>query len=333
MRKVESSSLGQIFTLGYQGIEPSTEFLKVAQKYQIGGVILLSANIETKEQLKNSIELLQKSSEIPLFIMVDQEGGRINRITNNFPQFPANLFYGESKDERGVRIAYSQTAKGLRNLGINMNLVPVVDVLTNPVNPVIGDRSFGSETELVAEFSKIALQSVREQGVLTCAKHFPGIGDISDDPHKTLPLTLNSLDRFQKIDFVPFQAVISCDVDSIMTTHIIAKELDSSQPATLSEKICIQILRDKLGFKGVSITDDMQMKAIQDNYPTEEACLLAFEAGNDLILICENLEEQIKTLEYFEKKLKDKKLSPSRLSESTCRILSLKEKKLKLRPN
>ncbi|MDH4223173.1 MAG: glycoside hydrolase family 3 protein [candidate division Zixibacteria bacterium] len=331
MRKVESSSLGQILSLGYNGIEPSDEFLKTVQRYKIGGVLLLSGNIGTKKQISDSIELLQKNSEIPLFVMIDQEGGRINRITQNFPQFPSNQFYGMNNDKKGVHAAYSQTARELRKLGINVNLAPVVDVLTNPSNLVIGDRSFGSDPERVAEFSRIAIQSIKEHDVLACAKHFPGIGDISDDPHKMLPQNPNSLARFQKIDFTPFRAAISCEVDFIMSTHVIATELDASSPATFSKKICTGILKNELDFKGVLITDDMQMKAIKDNYSLEKVCFLAFEAGNDMILISENLEEQLKVLEYFEKKFKDNELSSSRLLESTSRILSLKAKNLKSR--
>jgi len=326
---MDNLRLGQIFSLGFQGLEPSVEFLKLVQKYQIGGVILFSPNLNTKEQIKENIELLQKRSKIPLFVMIDQEGGRVNRIKENFPLFPANRFYGENKDKKGLHKAYSQTAEELKRWGINVNLAPVVDVLTNPSNPVIGDRSFGSDAELVAEFSKIAIQAQREEGVLACAKHFPGIGDISEDPHNTLPFNSNLKERFEKIDFLPFKAAISSEVDFIMSTHVIATELDPLFPATLSKKICSEILREELNFKGVLISDDMQMKAIKENYPLEKACLLVFEAGNDVILIGENLEEQTKVLEHFENQLKDNKLSLSRLSEATNRILSLKEKRLK----
>lgn len=318
--------LGQLFSLGYQGTEPSAEFLNLLQKFQIGGVILFSANIKTKEQLRESIKLLKKKVEVPLFVMIDQEGGRINRITKDFPIFPANSFYGENKDKDGVRQAYSRTARELKKLGINVNLAPVVDVLTNSSATVIGDRSFGPDPELVAELSKIAVNAIKEEGVLACAKHFPGIGDIAEDPHNSLPFNHNSKERFEKIDVLPFKAVISCEVDFIMSTHVISTELDSEFPATLSKKICSDILRKGLSFKGVLISDDMQMKGIKNNFPLEDACYHAFEAGHDMILLSENLDDQSKVLEYFEKKSKDKKLSPSRFSEAIGRILALKEK-------
>jgi beta-N-acetylhexosaminidase len=317
---------GQIFSFGYKGTEPSGEFIKLIRKYQLGGVILFSENIGTKEDIKEHIELLQRSSTIPLFMMIDQEGGRVNRITQDFPLFPANLYYGKKEDKEGVYEANRQTARELKKLGINVNLAPVVDVLTNPANPVIGDRSFGSEPELVSEFSKIAIEATRDEGILACAKHFPGIGDISVDPHKTLPFNSNSKERFEKIDFLPFRTAISCEVDFIMSSHVMATELDSSFPATLSKKICTGILRKELNFKGVTITDDMQMKGIKSNFPLEDACHLAFEAGYDVILISENLEEQLKVLDFFEKKFKDKELNTARLSEATDRILTLKKK-------
>jgi beta-N-acetylhexosaminidase len=323
---MEDIKLGQVFSLGYQGIEPPAEFLKLIHKYKFGGIILFSYNIDTVEQVRQNIQFLQSNSDVPLFVMIDQEGGRVNRITKNFPLFPANLYYGQNKDKEGLYQAYSQTAKELKKLGINVNLAPVVDVLTNPSNPVIGDRSFGSDPQLVAEFSEIAIQAIKERGILACAKHFPGIGDISVDPHMILPFNSNSEKRFEKIDFLPFKKAISCEVDFIMSTHIMAIELDSSSPASLSKKICTDILKKELNFKGVTITDDMQMKGIKNNFPLEDACLLAFEAGNDVILIGENLEEQLRVLEFFERKFKDNELSASRLREATDRILTLKKK-------
>ncbi len=318
--------LGQIFSLGYKGVEPPEEFIKLIRRYQLGGVILFSENIGTKEDLKKHIELLQKSSAIPLFVMIDQEGGRVNRITQDFPCSQANLYYGKKGDKEGVYEAYSQTARELKKLGVNVNLAPVVDVLTNPANPVIGERSFGSEPELVSEFSRITLEAIRGEGVLACAKHFPGIGDISVDPHKTLPSSSNSKERFERIDFPPFKTAISCEVDFIMSTHVMATELDSSSPATLSEKICTGILRRELNFKGLIVTDDMQMKGIRNNFPLESACILALEAGDDVIIISENLEEQVKVLDFFEKKFKDRELNTARLYEATDRILTLKKK-------
>jgi beta-N-acetylhexosaminidase len=325
-KKLNYTKLGQLFSLGYQGEEPSVAFLNLIRKYQIGGVILFSANIKAKERLKESIKLLQEKSEIPLFVMIDQEGGRINRITENFPVFQSNLFYGKNKDKEGIRQGYSLTAKELKRLGINVNLAPVADVLTNPSNAVIGDRSFGSDPVLVAELSRIAVQAIKGEGIFACAKHFPGIGDIADDPHSSLPSNHNPRERFEKIDFLPFKSAISCDVDFIMSTHVISTELDSESPATLSKKICSDILRDELKFRGVLISDDMQMKGIKNNFPLDDACYQAFAAGHDMILISENSDEQIKVIEHFEKRLRDKDLSFLRLSEATGRILALKER-------
>lgn len=323
---MDYTKLGQLFSLGYQGIDPPVEFLNLIRNYQIGGVILFSANIKTKEQLKGNIALLQEKAKIPLFVMIDQEGGRINRITEDFPIFQSNLFYGENKDKNGVRKAYSQTARELKRLGINVNLAPVVDVLTDSSNTVIGDRSFGSDPTLVAELGKTAIQALKEERIFACAKHFPGIGDIAEDPHSSLPVNHNSRERFEKIDFLPFKAAIYKDVDFIMSTHVISTELDSEFPATLSKKICSDILRKGLNFKGVLISDDMQMKAIKNYFPLEGACYQAFESGHDMILISENLEEQTKVMGHFEKKIKNKDLNLSRFSEAIDRILVLKEK-------
>lgn len=163
----------QVFVLGYKGLYPSDEFIKLAKQYKIGGVIIFSENIEDLKQVREVISHLQSISSIPLFVMIDQEGGKTNRITKDFPTFPSNNFFGQRKDEKGIERAYSVTARELRNLGINVNLAPVVDVLTNPQNELLKERSFGNDAQLVANLTKIAVQAIRSQGVFSCTSIFP----------------------------------------------------------------------------------------------------------------------------------------------------------------
>jgi beta-N-acetylhexosaminidase len=316
--------LGQFFVFGFEGSFPTDDFLHLIEKQNLGGVILFAKNIESLKQISETTRKLQSKAKNPLFIMIDQEGGRVNRITKDFPLFPSNKFYGERKDKAGVSKTYKTTARELARLGINVNLAPVVDVLTNPKNSVIEERSFGEDPHLVAEMSGVAVKAIKSENILSCAKHFPGIGDIEVDPHSGLPVNSNSKERFEKIDFLPFKAAIASCVDIIMSTHVLCPNLDPREPASLSNIICTDILRGELGFEKILITDDMQMGAIKKNRELTEACEKAFLAGNDLILICHEFEEQVQALEHFEKQVLGKRISAERLNFSLDKIFSAK---------
>ncbi len=318
--------VGQFFILGFEGEFPTDDFLHLIEKQNLGGIILFARNIESPKQISETIKELESKSKHPLFIMIDQEGGRTVRITKDFPVFPSNKFYGDRKDKEGVFEAYKTTARELSRLGINVNLAPVVDVLTNPKNLVIGERSFGEDPVRVAEMSKVAIEAIKSENILACAKHFPGIGDIEVDPHSDLPINSNPKERFEKIDFLPFKTSISSNIDMIMSTHVLCLNLDAKNPASLSKIICVDILRKELGFDGILITDDMQMGAIRKNQKLAQACQKAFLAGNDLILIGDKFEEQVQVLEHFEKLVSDKRISEKRLNFSLNKILLAKKK-------
>ena len=326
MASFDPKRLGQIFVFGFESKFPTDDFLHLIEKQNLGGIILFARNIESPKQISATIKELESKSKHPLFIMIDQEGGRINRITKDFPVFPANKFYGDRKDKEGVFEAYKTTARELSRLGINVNLAPVVDVVTNPKNSVIGERSFGEDPVWVAEMSKVAVKAIKSENILACAKHFPGIGNIEIDPHSDLPINSNPKERFEKIDFLPFRASISSNVDMIMSTHVLCPNLDAKEPATLSRIICVDILQKELGFEGILITDDMQMGAMRKNQKLAQACPKAFLAGNDLILIGDKFEEQVQVLEHFEKLVSDRKISEERLNFGLDKILSAKKK-------
>jgi len=326
MASFDPKRLGQFFIFGFEGKLPTEDFLYLIEKQNLGGIILFARNIESPKQISETIKELESKSKHPLFIMIDQEGGRTVRITKDFPAFPSNKFYGDRKDKEGVFEAYKTTARELSRLGINVNLAPVVDVVTNPKNSVIGERSFGEDPVWVTEMSKVAIEAIKSENILACAKHFPGIGDIEIDPHSDLPINSNSKKRFEKIDFLPFQASISSNIDMIMSTHVLCPNLDAKNPASLSKIICVDILRKELGFKGILITDDMQMGAIRKNQKLAQVCQKAFLAGNDLILIGDKLEDQVQVLEHFEKLVSDKKISEETLNFSLDKILSAKKK-------
>jgi len=328
MKKNITDLLGQVFIFGFGGKSLSSDFKKLLKKNKLGGVILFERNIESKNQIKELCSELKSLSEVPAFIMIDQEGGEKNRITKDFPIFPSNLFLGEKEDKEGLFLAYKTTAKNLKQLGINVNLAPVVDVLTNPKNEVIGERSFGPDPNRVASFSKIAIEATHSERVLACAKHFPGIGDIDKDPHQDLPVNNNPQKRFEKTDFLPFREAISSGAELIMTSHVFCPNLDSENLSTFSKRICTDILKKKLGFEGLVLTDDMGMGAVKRNCDLNHPCYKAFLAGHDLILSCHEFEGHNALLEYFERLLVDKKIDEKFFSETVKKIIIKKKNRL-----
>ncbi len=316
---------GEIFVFGYQGTRPSPEFLQLLKNYRIGGIIFFERNIPNPVALKEQVELFKQAVDYPLFFMIDQEGGRVNRIKENFPVFPGNRFYGDRDDLSGAKKAYQTTAEGLRKLGINVNLAPAADVVREESN-YMSERSFGTKPERVGQFTEKAVEAIRSANIMACAKHFPGIGNLKQDPHQVLPVNKQPAKEFKKIDFIPFYSVIEQGVEMIMTTHVSCPALDEKEPVTFSEKIVTNILREELKFDGLIITDDMEMGGVANYFEITEACEKAFLAGHDLILICHSLEKQKQTLEHFEKRIKEGVISQNRVEESLSRIKGFKQK-------
>lgn len=319
--------LGQFFILGYQGQTPSSDFLRLVRQYDLGGIIFFTRNINSPSQLAESIKQLESYFKSKPLLAIDQEGGKINRIIQDFPLFPANKIYADNKDKKGVKNAYQTTARELFQLGINLNLVPVVDILGEGES-FMGDRSFGNDVKTVAEFASLAIKAVQQAKILTCAKHFPGIGSLVKDPHEVLPQLPISKKEFEKKEFIPFKVAIKAGVDCVMTTHVIAPALDR-KPVTFSKKVVTDILQKKLKFKGLVLSDDMEMKAIANNFDFKKACIDAFWAGHDQILICHSLDRQVQVLEHFEKQIRDKKIPPSLVKKRLEKILKFKKAKLK----
>jgi len=327
LRSLDMDGLGQFFILGYQAETPSSDFLRLVRKYDLGGFIFFTRNITSPSQLAEVIRQLKSYFKSKPILAIDQEGGRINRITQDFPLFPANRIYAENKDKKGVKDAYRTTAQELFKLGINLNLVPVSDILGKGES-FMGDRSFSDNVDTVAEFTSLAIKAVKQAKVLTCAKHFPGIGSLVKDPHEVLPQLPLAKKEFEQREFIPFKVAIKSGVDCIMTTHVVAPALDS-KPVTFSKKVVTDILQKKLKFKGLVLSDDMEMKAIADNFDFREACVNTFLAGHDQILICHSLDRQVQVLEHFEKQIRDKKIPSSLVKKKLEKILKFKKAKLK----
>ena len=255
----------------------------------LGGVILFRRNIKTMDQfvaLSRSIHAASPQNEPGPFLAVDQEGGRVVRLRDPLTPIPPMREIGEKGDPAWTHEVSAMMARELKAVGINLNFAPVVDVDTNPDNPVIGDRSFSRDPREVAQHGRAFVAGHLENGVLPCAKHFPGHGDTHVDSHLALPSLPHDLARLERIELHPFVELFKDDLPLLMTAHILFNALDTSHPATLSQSILQDLLRKKLSYGGLVISDCLEMHAVSQRYTIEEMIELGLEAGIDIFLIC-----------------------------------------------
>ena len=315
--------------LGFQGPELTEELRALIKTYHPGGVILFSRNLTDPEQAARLTNALQKlAPKMPLLVAIDQEGGRVARLPKGFTVFPGQGTLGRAAT---VSLAYSfaeVTARELRAIGVNMNLTPVLDVNTNPQNPVIGDRAFGSDPELVETLGLAVIAGLQDNGVLACGKHFPGHGDTGVDSHKELPTVSHGLDRLHEIELRPFVHCFQNGLAAVMTAHVRYPALDPEHPATLSPAILSDLLRTKLQFKGLVLTDDLEMHAILDHHSIEEAAVRALSASADILLICKDPERQTAAMDAVHRAAKDSDIPAMRFEHALLRVLEAKERYL-----
>ena len=336
---IENMSLeekvGQLFQIGFSGQEVTSEVKEMITEYNVGGIIYFSRNIESPAQvaqLSNNLQELAVENEgIPLMISADQEGGTVTRL-NGGTHFPGNMALGATRDNNLAYKAGQATAGELKNVGINMNLAPVLDVNNNPDNPVIGVRSFGEDPQLVAELGTSYIEGMQEKGVIACGKHFPGHGDTDTDSHLDLPVIDHDRERLNSVELLPFREAIAAGVDSIMTAHIYFPTIEPKEgiPATLSRNVLTGLLREELGFEGLIITDCMEMNAIANTFGTVEGSIMTLEAGSDTVLVSHDYEKQKKSIGAVVSAVREGRISEERIDQSVERVLKLKEKRVGL---
>ena len=317
--------IGQIITVGIDGytINDKTKELIVDKK--VGGIILFKDNINDSNQLLqliNNIKDINSKNKIPLFISIDEEGGRVSRLPKEIKKLPSNEVIGNINDKKlaydiGKTIGYS-----LKSFGFNMDFV--LDINSNPNNKVIGDRSFSSNKNIVANLGVSEINGFKSSNIISVAKHFPGHGDTDIDSHYKLPIINKTLDELKEVEFVPFKNAIKENVPSIMVSHILLPEIDDINPASMSKTIITDILRKDLKFDGLIVTDDMTMVAITNNFDISEACIKSINAGADLLLICHGHETEIDIINNIKDEVDKGIISIDRINESVYRILSLK---------
>lgn len=321
--------LGQLLVVGFSGHEYSDHLRILVEDYKVGNVILFARNIKNINQLSKlnhdiHREIKKHTGIMPL-ITIDQEGGIVTRIMNGATFNPGHMTLGATNSENAYTVGKIM-GKELSKLGINMNLAPTLDVNNNPKNPVIGVRSFSDDPKKVADFGIRFIKGLQEQGIIATAKHFPGHGDVEVDSHLGLPVVEHDKKRLDEVELYPFKKAFEEGVRAIMSAHIVFKAYEKEDiPGTVSKKIMTGLLRDKLGFNGLVVSDCMEMKAIDDTYTTAKGVAMGMEAGLDMAFVSHTLEKQIASLKAIEKAIEDGKISIEEIDQKVERILEYKQ--------
>ncbi|HTM04791.1 MAG TPA: beta-N-acetylhexosaminidase [Vicinamibacterales bacterium] len=320
--------IGQLLIGSLPGTTITPELRSLAKEFQLGGVVLFARNIEAPEQVAELAHDLQSlADETPLWVSVDQEGGRVARLKAPFTEWPPMATLGRAGDATlATRFAVALAAE-LRAVGITLDYAPVLDIHTNPKNPIIGDRALAEKAEDVARLGTAIVRGLQDNGVAACGKHFPGHGDTSIDSHLDLPLVEHPPDRIRRVECVPFRDAIAAGVAFIMTAHILVPALDEERPATLSSRIVKAILRDELGYEGVIVSDDLEMKAIAKTWTVPDAAVQAIAAGCDALLICSgDVHLQANALEAVVHAAEDGRIARLPLDDTHKRLRRTKER-------
>lgn len=322
--------VGQRFMIGFDGFAVSADARRLIRDFGVGSVILFKRNVDAPEQVAELVRELQSVArdaghDLPLLVAVDQEGGRVARMREPWTLWPPMRAVGRLGSEEHARRVGEALALELKACGIRLDFAPVVDVDTNPRNPVIGDRSFGDDPELVGRMGAALIAGLQNAGVAACAKHFPGHGDTDVDSHLDLPAVEHPRSRLEDVELRPFRRAIEARVATIMTAHVLVRELDDELPATLSPVIVQGLLREQLGYAGVIVSDDLEMKAVAKHWGPGEAAVLAAQAGCDILPVCITHDAQVLALEALVRAQEAGEIPFARTDEALGRVRRLKQ--------
>lgn len=318
--------IGQMFIIGFSGAEPSPEFLEFVKKEHIGGVIFFSDNCPSHEQISKNIALIKEAClDNQPFIAVDQEGGRVSRISGAPIEIKNPFEYGQHFGLEKFIEDYQRSMLYLESFGFNINLAPVCDIFSNADNSCLEGRCFGETPELVAEFVAAAVKISEHAGIQSCLKHFPGLGSSSIDPHHEISFAQYDLDQWRQQEKIPFESGIQQGAELVMTTHVKIPKLDNTI-VTGSKNIIDKLLRQDLNYNGLLITDDLSMAGASDLGDIGQRTLKAFEAGHDLLLFGQNFEDSKNAYKYLSEEIASGAIDNTRLNSTLLRISGLKFK-------
>ncbi len=323
---------GGVLVCGFDGLRAPSEVQQWISEDALAGLILFRRNIFDPRQAATLIRscLVDADPSLPNLVCVDQEGGRVARFGDPVLSLPPMRTLASAGDLELTEDAARALGQQLRAIGVNLDFAPVLDVDTNPDNPVIGDRAFGSEPEVVIQQALAFATGLRAGGVLTCGKHFPGHGDTDLDSHLALPTLRHDRVRLDAVELAPFVAAHA--LPSMMTAHVVFEALDPTVPATMSSRVIEELLREELGYDGAIFSDDLEMKAITAEYAIEDAGARAIEAGCDLLLVCSDLEAAARVRETLARRAAESERFRERLVDARGRADALRRRVFELPP-
>lgn len=310
-----------LFCVGFSGTSVPPE-LKALVARGVRSVVLFSRNLGTPEDVAALTRSIKALSPEPIAVAVDQEGGPVQRLRQGFTELPPMRALGVSEDATLAHAVGRLLGTELRAVGIDWDFAPVLDVDTNPKNPVIGVRALSTDPATVARLGVALAQGLQESGVAACGKHFPGHGDTLLDSHRELPTLPHDLSRLERVELVPFFAAAHAGVASLMTAHILFPELDPEHPATLSPHVLGELLRGRLEFQGLLVSDDLEMRAILDHYGMADAAVRALGAGVDLMLVCHSAERAHQAIDGLVLAVREGRLSSAAIDAARSRVLA-----------
>ncbi|KGE17154.1 beta-N-acetylhexosaminidase [Paenibacillus wynnii] len=319
--------IGQMLLVGIEGTTLDESARRMISEDKVGGIILYADNISNLQgmvKLINNLKKINVENSIPLFVSVDQEGGKVSRMPKEFVSIPSNKKVG---DTNNAKLAYTMgelLGRELTLTGFNMDFAPVLDINSNSQNPIIGDRSFGSSASRVTKMGLAEIKGLRSEKMIPVVKHYPGHGDTSVDSHLELPVVNKTARQLAELEWIPFQAAIKDKVEAVMVAHILFPKLDPDKPASLSKVIIGEQLRGDMGYEGVVITDDLTMGAIVKHFNLGTAAVDTIKAGSDILLIAHGYDNEKLVFNKIKQSVKNGTISEARINESVQRILTLK---------
>ncbi len=318
--------IGQLFIIGFPGETPSTVFLDFIRKRQIGGIILFEDNCATHQKAKENIQMLKSQYDLAVpFIAIDQEGGRVCRLKGAPVEYRSASDYGQNNELEHFQEDYTRAAVFMESLGINLNLAPVCDLFLNPKNHCLHTRCFGKSAEAVTPFVEQSVRISQKSGLLSCLKHFPGLGVVSTDPHHQPATAGYDVLIWEQRERIPFAAGVQSGADMVMTTHVHVPKYDESI-ATGSRRIVSTMIRQRLSFDGPIVTDDLTMSGAASLGDIGERTVAAFEAGHDILLFGQNFEAAAQAYDRLLNAIQRGEISLQRVRLSLERIAGLKFK-------
>jgi beta-N-acetylhexosaminidase len=319
------AAAARLVIAGFPGTSSGPELERLLER-GVGGIILFKRNVGSAREVFELVREAKRRAERPLIATIDQEGGPVARLREGFTRVPPMRALGERRDSELARAVGGVLGRELAAVGIDLDFAPVLDVDTNPENPVIGARSFARDPETVAALGAALARGLMDAGVAPCGKHFPGHGDTRQDSHHELPHVGHGLARLRAIELAPFRAAIDAGIPAMMTAHVVMDALDSGVPATMSKGVIGGILRDELGFEGVVFTDDIDMRAIADHFEARRVARACLLAGVDAFLCCQSVEGAHGMIDAIVEAVRSGAVPESRLLEASERVQKLAER-------